>query len=371
MSEEQSWNRLSEWLRSSDLDAVLLNSHQAVTYFAGTHLLSQLMLPDRLAYLLVTASEPVLIVCGIEASQARAQSEIDTMAEYVEFVDVPERVVAQELARRGLDAGVVGVEMRRLSAHSRDELLAALPELALVGIDGTIERLQCVKRPSVRDGLAAAGRATQAAIDSAVAAAGPRTTELDMSSAIVAAVSHAGGTPVFCFFGSRRRALQGHPEATTAVLERGAIWRTDVGGRFGGGLMSDVARTGVVGDPSPEQSRAFATISSAQRAGLEQLRPGARAGDVFDAVARTIRDAGYDWNIPHVGHGLGVGIHEEPIFAPSNDVVLEAGMVVNVEPILLLPDSDEAYHTEDLAVVTDDGFSLLTTPQMELLLVPA
>ena len=371
MSEEKSWHGMQEWVHSSELEAVLLTSYQAVTYFAGTHLQSQQVLPDRVAYALITADEPVLVVCAIEASQARAQSGINSIRGYTEFVDVPEQILAQELNKAGLSSARIGVEMRRMAAASRDELVAAAPSVTLIGIDDTVEHLQMVKRKSVCDGLTSAARATQAAIEAAAAAAAPGATELDLSSSIVAAVARAGGSPTFCFLGSGRRALQGHPEASSERLQAGTIWRTDVGGRFEGGLMSDVARTGVVGKPTVDQERAFLTVRDAQRAGLEKLRAGARARHVFAAVAETIRGAGYVWEIPHVGHGLGVGIHEEPIFAPSNDLVLEPGMVVNIEPILLLPDRGEAYHVEDLAVITDGGFRLLTTPQTQLLRVAA
>jgi len=48
---------------------------------------------------------------------------------------------------------------------------------------------------------------------------------------------------------------------------------------------------------------------------------------------------------------------------------LRAGMVMCVEPILLPPERGQAYHTEDLVLVTHDGYRLLTKPQRELLTV--
>lgn len=369
MLDEQSWDRLTEMVRSTDLNAIIINSYQAVSHFAGTQILSQLFLPDRLAYLVVARAGESLVVCSIEAGQVRGQTAIETIVGYQEFVDTPEQVVASELRRLGVTSGPVGTEARRMSAQSRDQLMSALPDLVLRGVDDEIEILQTIKLPSVCDDLATAARITQSAIEETAQSTQPGASEREFSSKIVGTLARDGGTPVFCFFGSGPRALQGHPESTSAVLERGAIWRVDVGGRFGRGLMSDVARTGVVGEPTPDQVRAFTTIKDAQRAGFEQLRPGLRAADVYHAVQKRILAAGYKWTIPHVGHGLGVGIHEEPILAPNNQTRLEPGMVVNIEPILLLPERGEAYHTEDLAVICDDGCRLLTTPQAELLRV--
>ncbi|TNC23781.1 aminopeptidase P family protein [Amycolatopsis alkalitolerans] len=347
---------------------MVLNSYQAVTHFAGTNLLSQLLLPDRLTYLLVTRTGVSLVTCNLEASQARAQSGIQRVAEYVEFEEPPESCLARELVRHSLAPAKIGVKARRLPGHSRDEIVALLPGLELVPIDDDIQLLQTFKYDKIRDRLAGATCATQKAIDEAVAAARHTSTELDVVSAIISGISGDGGVPVFCFFGSGPRTVLGHPEGRDVRLERGTVWRTDVGARFDGGVMSDVARCGVVGEPNPRQERAFATIQAAQRAGFEPLRPGATAADVYAAVRTTIREAGYDWDVPHVGHGLGVGVHEEPVFSPGNQTVLSPGMVVNVEPMLFLVDSGgEAFHTEDLAVVTESGHRLVTAPQTELL----
>ena len=46
-------------------------------------------------------------------------------------------------------------------------------------------------------------------------------------------------------------------------------------------------------------------------------------------------------------------------------------MVLNVEPMLRLDDEGECYHTEDLALVTQDGYELLTKPQEELIPITA
>ena len=44
-------------------------------------------------------------------------------------------------------------------------------------------------------------------------------------------------------------------------------------------------------------------------------------------------------------------------------------MVINVEPMVKLENEGECYHTEDLALVTETGYELLTTPQKELIAI--
>jgi Xaa-Pro aminopeptidase len=76
---------------------------------------------------------------------------------------------------------------------------------------------------------------------------------------------------------------------------------------------------------------------------------------------------GLPFRMPHVCHGIGIGLHEFPILEPGNDTKLQARMVLNIEPMVVLEERQEAHHTEDLAEVTDQGPSLLTPPQEELL----
>jgi Xaa-Pro aminopeptidase len=158
-----------------------------------------------------------------------------------------------------------------------------------------------------------------------------------------------------------------HPEGAGTPLQAGQVWRTDVGARFEGGILSDIARCGVVGPPDAAQRAAFALLRDAQRAAFAAIAPGRRAADVYLAARECLRAGGHDLEIPHVGHGIGIGPHEAPILHPGNEHPLLPGMVINVEPILFHQDRREAYHTEDLVLVTDDGCLPLTTPQAELL----
>ena len=61
----------------------------------------------------------------------------------------------------------------------------------------------------------------------------------------------------------------------------------------------------------------------------------------------------------HIGHGIGLGLHEHPMLNPAADEVLAPGMVLCIEPAHY--DEDVAgYHIEDLVVVTEDGAEVLT-----------
>ena len=181
----------------------------------------------------------------------------------------------------------------------------------------------------------------------------------------------AGGVPTFLVFATGERTLQAHPEAASAPFEPGSLWRIDVGARFDNVINSDLARTGVVGEPSPEQEDILTALRACQSAGYAAIEPGRPAKDVFEAVKAEFGRQGIDFWMPHVGHGLGIGLHEAPLLEPRNETPLETGMVLNVEPMARIHDRNECYHVEDLAEVTEDGFRLLTKPQDSLIRIAA
>jgi Xaa-Pro aminopeptidase len=90
---------------------------------------------------------------------------------------------------------------------------------------------------------------------------------------------------------------------------------------------------------------------------------------MFRACKREFERNRLPFVVPHVGHGIGVGLHEAPMLEPNNDTPLAEGTVLMVEPFALLPDRGEGYHTEDMVLVTADGPRWLTVPQDELLVL--
>jgi Xaa-Pro aminopeptidase len=364
--------RLQEIMERKQLDAIVVTSYQNVSYFGGTYIMSQVTLPDRLAFLVVPRRQaPTLLVCGIETRQVLDQTDISDVRDYIEFADNPTEMLAKILAERSLTSASIGIDARRLSMASAEILKDQLGGLELVPIDDDIELAQSVKDEEEIATLERAAKATVAAVEETVAELQPGSTEKDFSTTVFLKLMQKGGAPLFLVFASGARTMQAHPESRNRKLENGQLWRIDYGARFDEVINSDVARTGVTGEPEAEQEATLKALRATQDAGFRAIEPGRPAREIYDAVKNEFKRQGLPFSMPHIGHGMGVAVHEFPMLQPHSEIALQAGMVLNIEPMVVREDRREAYHTEDLAEVTPQGPRLLTVPQDRLLRVRA
>jgi Xaa-Pro aminopeptidase len=361
---------LEDLLGRESLDAIVCCSYEGLCYFAGSDIQSQLLLPERLAFFVaIRGAEPALLVCNIEESQVRSQSPVADVRAYVEFEQDPAAQLADLLAEFGVRAGRIGIEAHRLPSSALQTLSRSLPGITWIPVDRSLEKLQVVKTRAEVDTLGRLARTLLHALDQAICEIGLPATENTLAGELVKSVAYAGALPLFLFLGGGERTILGHPEPGHDELRPGSIWRTDFGARLPGGICADVARTGVVGTPSPEQAEIFAALRSAQDEVVAIAEPGRPARELFATCKRSFERSRLPFRMPHVGHGIGIGLHEAPLLEPANDTPLAAGTVMCIEPFALMDDRTEGYHTEDLIVVTADGPQRLTEPQHALLVI--
>jgi Xaa-Pro aminopeptidase len=360
--------RMASVIADHDLRAAVASSYQAVSYFGGTHIITQTAVPDRLAFCVVFDSgDATLVICSLETSMVRTQTDIEDIREYTEFADVPAEALVSLLREQKITSGRVGIEARRLHGEAHQYIRDALPNVEFVPIDDAIEAAQMVKDDEEIEMLRYAAQATLDAVLAGARATKIGDSELDMCGDIASRLMKSGGLLSFLVFSAGERALGAHAEAVDRPLVEGDIWRIDFGARFFDVINSDLARTGVVGEPTRQQEETLHALRATQDAGFNALEPGRPANEVFAAVKNEFAKQGLPFFMPHIGHGLGIGVHEFPMLEPHNSIPLEVGMVLNIEPMVRVEDRGECYHTEDLAVVTPDGHRLLTKPQTDLI----
>ena len=112
-------------------------------------------------------------------------------------------------------------------------------------------------------------------------------------------------------------------------LENGDILMLDTGATLGG-YFCDFDRNFAIGKASDQCRRAHETLHRATEAALAIARPGRTCRDLFEAMAGVIGEGGGD--VGRYGHGLGIQLTEPPSLVAFDNRVLEAGMVLTLEP---------------------------------------
>jgi Xaa-Pro aminopeptidase len=105
---------------------------------------------------------------------------------------------------------------------------------------------------------------------------------------------------------------------------------------------------------------AHAALIDATAAGFEAARPGSTAADLWQAMNSVLAGAGGGTGAGRLGHGLGMSLTEWPSLIPDDHTVIEAGMVLTLEPGIAV-DGRILVGEEDI-LITESGAEWLTSP---------
>ncbi len=230
----------------------------------------------------------------------------------------------------------------------------------------------------------------------------PGTTTAELETYVLEEIKKAGGKPAFKGYKSDKRSkpfpsalclsindeIVHGPALPSRTLKAGDIITIDSGmeyptsnGRTG--YFTDTAITVAIGDVPLATRMLLTGTQESLMAGLEVVRPGATLLDIGTAVEKVLKKYKLGIIRDLVGHGVGLAVHEEPqvpnyAFSRNEfpNVVLEAGMVIAIEPMATLGDwqiaaADDGFtyitadgslaaHFEHTVLVTEDGYEIMT-----------
>lgn len=146
------------------------------------------------------------------------------------------------------------------------------------------------------------------------------------------------------------------------------------------GFIADSSKMYLIGEVSPVANRLVKTTYEAMWAGIRQVKPGARLGDIGQAIQRHAEAAGYSVVREYCGHGIGRQMHEAPQVLhhgkSGTGVTLREGMVFTIEPMInqgdyrvktlkdgwtvVTRDKKLSAQWEHTVAVTANGFDVLT-----------
>ena len=150
--------------------------------------------------------------------------------------------------------------------------------------------------------------------------------------------------------------------ATDAPLRAGDVLMLDTG-VVRDGYFCDFDRNWSIGPPASENRDAYARVLEACDAAFEVARPGATAADLFHAMDSVLTGGAGGSDAGRYGHGLGMQLTEWPSLIPQDQTVLEAGMVLTLEPGIEITLGRTLVHEENI-VITETGARYLSTPAL-------
>lgn len=164
------------------------------------------------------------------------------------------------------------------------------------------------------------------------------------------------------------------------ILKQGDVVGLDLGVKYKG-YFSDMAITIAIGKIHPRAKKMIKVTKKALDLGIKQAKKGNTIGDIGKIIQSYVEKNGFSVIRQLTGHGVGLKIHEDPkipnfIPSPWENIKLEEGMVLAIEPMVALGDfkvktlndgwtvamADKSLsaHFEHTIVVTKKGGRVLT-----------
>jgi Xaa-Pro aminopeptidase len=262
----------------------------------------------------------------------------------------------------------MGFESEHLNCKTYRRLKNLLPECLLVPLEKTVESLTVKKDQNEIENIKKATEITDLVFSEIVSYIKPGLRELDLSAEIEYRMKGFGSsTPYYeTIVASGKRSALPHGVASSKKIQKGD-WVTMDFGAVVDGYTADLTRTIVMGKANKRQKEVYNIVQKAQSHAINKVKAGMRACDLDKSARNLIKNAGYGKYFGHgLGHGIGLLIHDNPAINPTNQQLLEPGMVITIEPGIYIPNWG-GVRIEDDVLITQRECEVLTTSEKNLM----
>lgn len=339
-------------LRTRRFDAVLVQAERNVTWLTGftgdsTWLLitldSELLISD-FRYITQLAEECPGVATLIRTSSMKLSD-----------------AVSGQVRQLGIEK--LGVEGHVITMELAEVLKTALPQTQIESFAWEIEALRAVKDREEIAEIREAVRLAERGFDYFRAVITPDKTERQLAAELEFALRQQGaqGLSFSAIVAVGDRAALPHYRPGNRLVSSSPWLLLDWGARTHSGYCSDLTRMLLTAKPDRKFEKVYRTVLEAQLAAIARIAPGVSCGDVDAAAREVIHAAGFGKYFDHgLGHGIGLEVHESPRLSRNVETILQAGMVVTVEPGIYLPEWG-GVRIEDDVLVTRQGCEVLSS----------
>lgn len=363
---------LRQIMAEQDLDVCVLTSYHNIKYYSDFLYTSF----GRPYGLVVTPDEQYTVSANIDGGMPWRR----TFGDNVVYTDWQRNnffwVIGDSLRSRGVDPRRVGVEDDTLPFDQRTLLAETFPDAELLDVAKAAMRQRMIKSSEeiqvIRHGTRIGdlgGEAIRAAIaegvpEFEVAIAGTDA----MVREIAATFPDSEIRDTWVWFQSGINTDGAHNWATTRRLQRGDILSLNCF-PMTSGYYTALERTLFLGEPDPRSLELWEINVKVHEAGLALIRPGISCAEIAHRLNEIYHEHDlFPYRSFGYGHSFGVLSHyygREAGLELREDIetVLEPGMVVSMEPMIMIPEGEPGaggYREHDILVVTEGGSENIT-----------
>lgn len=361
-------DKLRTLMAKNNVDAILFTSYHNINYYADFLYCSF----GRHYGLVVSSEKAVTITANIDGGQPWRRSYGDNVI-YTDWQrDNYFRALKLELA----SPKTLGIEFDHISVENLAKLKAAFPDTDIVDISKSVMALRMVKSAEeitlIRNGARIAdigGAACREAIGEGVP---EYEVALHSTAAMVREIAatypHTELLDTWTWFQSGINTDGAHNPVTSKKIARGDILSLNCFPMIAG-YYTALERTLFCEHASDRHLELWEINCRVHRRGLELIKPGARCCDIANELNEIYKEHDLlQYRTFGYGHSFGVLCHyygREAGLELREDIetVLESGMVVSMEPMIMLPegmDGAGGYREHDILVISNDEAENIT-----------
>jgi Xaa-Pro aminopeptidase len=339
--------KLQNYLKKMNIDGLLITDEYSLKYFTGFTGTTgiALVLGERKFFFTdfryVEQANKQVKPNGFEVVKIEREA-VDLIAEYIKNSEIK----------------TLGIEDKSLTLFDYNVYKEKFGEVEFANLNDTLIKERMIKTEEEIKIIRKAVEITDKVFDYALDTIKEGMPEKELAAAMEWFMKKEGGDgPSFeTILASNERSAMPHGVASDKTIQKEGFVKFDFGVYYKG-YVSDMTRTIYFGEnPSDKHKEVYSVVLEAQKKACEAVKAGITCKDL-DKIARDyITEKGYGEYFGHgLGHGIGMYIHEHPFVNTKNDMVLEEGMIITIEPGIYLEGFGGVRIEDDVVVRKDYG----------------
>ena len=361
--------KLRSMMATKGVDSVLFTSYHNINYYSD-FVYCQFGRPYGLV---VTQDKVVLIAANIDGGQPFRKGVADRALIYTDWQKGNYfRALKQEIANKG----TLGVEYDHIPLERLDAVKAALPDVKVVNVANDCMQMRMIKSAEEIEFIKNGANVCDIGAAALVAAVKDGVPEYEVALASTQAMvreiakryPHTELMDTWTWFQSGINTDGAHNPVTTRKVQKGDILSLNCFSMISG-YYTALERTLFFGEVDVASRKLWDVNVQVHEAGISMVKPGIRCCDLALELNKIYeghnllqyRTFGYGHSFGVLSHYYGREAGLE--FREDVETVLQPGMVVSIEPMIMLPEGMPGaggYREHDILVVTETGHVNIT-----------